>query len=414
MMSLNSIPFAQLKLKVKDKKNIQTVFSKLLSYFCNIIKQKAIRSQVTENTEISAKTKKTVLFCPLDWGLGHIARDLPLIKEFRKHGHRVIVAASQTLIGWLEKEYPQVETTLFEGPDIRYTKNGALFLKLMLFLPHLFRWLKKEKSITSALVEKYHPDLIVSDNRYGARHHSVYSVIITHQLMLKMPSLLRWAEYPVHLLIKRLIQPFRECWVPDFEKEHSLAGDLVHKYPLPENARLIGPLSRFDDPELNADVSKQPDPKSLLAIISGPEPQRSLLEEKLKNILNNYPGKICIVRGTDIRSARVQKAPKKMKIYNHLQTPYLLKKIKESEVIISRPGYSTIMDMYTLKKSILMIPTPGQTEQKYLAKYHHNKSHKLLNIKHINTPGNLPDTFPEQVLNNTSATKNFREVLNLL
>jgi hypothetical protein len=72
------------------------------------------------------------------------------------------------------------------------------------------------------------------------------------------------------------------------------------------------------------------------------------------------------------------------------------------------------MDMYTLKKSILMIPTPGQTEQKYLAKYHHNKSHKLLNIKHINTPGNLPDTFPEQVLNNTSATKNFREVLNLL
>ncbi|MDK2840530.1 MAG: hypothetical protein PWQ17_35 [Anaerophaga sp.] len=394
---------------VKDKKNIRTVFSKLLSYFCNIIKQKAIRSQVTENTEIAAK--KTVLFCPLDWGLGHIARDLPLIKEFSKHGHRVIVAASQTLIDWLEKEFPQVETTLFEGPDIRYTKNSALFLKMIFILPHLFRWLIKEKNITSVLVEKYHPDLIVSDNRYGARHYSVYSVIITHQLMLKMPLLLRWAEYPVYLLIKRLIRPFRECWVPDFEKEHSLAGDLVHKYPLPKNARLIGSLSRFDDPELPVDISKRPAPKSLLAIISGPEPQRSLLEEKLKNILNNYPGEICIVRGTDIKSAEVKKTTQNMKIYNHLQTPYLLKKIKESDVIISRPGYSTIMDMYTLKKSILMIPTPGQTEQEYLAKHHHNNLHKLLNIKHINTFDNLPHPLPPKVLNNTSATKNFREVL---
>lgn len=325
---------------------------------------------------MSYARQKTILFCPLDWGLGHIARDLPLIKEFLGNGHRVIVAASPALTAWLKTETPQVETILFKGPVIRYSKGKFLLLKLLTNLPGLLGWLKKERERVSELVREYQPHLIVSDNRYGARHPGVYSVIITHQLMLKMPLLLKWLEYPLHLFIKRLVRRFDECWVPDFSKEYSLAGDLVHKFTLPPNAKLIGPLSRFDNYCPGPSSNDTPDSKSVLAIISGPEPQRTIFESRVKSLFKSRARTATIITGT-LENEQKELRDNNLTFLAHLPTPEMLKTIRTHQTIITRAGYSTIMDMYFLKRNIWLVPTPGQTEQLYLARYHANKGHSM-------------------------------------
>ncbi|MGM0532696.1 MAG: glycosyltransferase [Bacteroidota bacterium] len=320
----------------------------------------------------------TVLFCPLDWGLGHIARDLPLIRWFHEQGHRVVVAASPKIESWLQKEFPGIETTRFDGPEIRYSRHKHLLIKLTLQLPKLMQWPGKEKKRTEELVNKFNPGLIVSDNRYGARHPDVFSVIITHQLMIKMPGLLKWTEWPVHNLIRFLLNKFDEVWVPDFPKKHSLAGDLVHKYPLPAHAKLIGPLSRFHNPKEPTTIDKDTPLSGILAIISGPEPQRSLLERELRKNAPRLNEKTTLITGIPAKKTGRETKSNNLDVYSHLSTDALQKSIKSNRIIIARAGYSTIMDMYYLGRQIWLVPTPGQTEQLYLADYHQEKGHITL------------------------------------
>ena len=320
----------------------------------------------------------TVLFCPLDWGLGHIARDLPLIRWFHNQGHKVIIAASPKIEEWLKKECPSIEVTRFQGPEIHYTRHRHLLLKLIFQLPKLMRWPGKEKKRTAELVSQFCPDLIVSDNRYGARHPEVFSAIITHQLMIKMPGPLKWTEWPLHKLIRFLLNKFDEIWVPDFDKKHSLAGDLVHKYPLPPHARLIGPISRFYNPEENTSPDRKLPLKGILAIISGPEPQCSLLEQKIREIAPTLTEKTTLITGNPSEQDRQEKRSNNLKEFPHLRTDALQKSIQSNRVIIARSGYSTIMDMYYLGRRIWLVPTPGQTEQMYLADYHGKKGHYIL------------------------------------
>lgn len=337
----------------------------------------------------------TILFCPLDWGLGHIARDLPLIKEFLKNGHKVIVAASPKLIRWMNTECPEVETDFFPGPKISYGKNGFSWLKLIASLPGLLFWPLREKRILQKLIKKHRPSLIISDNRYGARNSNVFSVFITHQLMLKMPGILQWMEYPMHLFLKFLINNFDECWIPDFPAERSLAGDLVHKYKLPKKARLIGPLSRFE--EKMSEIEPQKYQEDVLGIISGPEPQRTLLEQLLirkftiqKETLTLYTGKNELNKSVKANGISIQ---------GHRPTHIIKKEILNHNKIISRSGYSTIMDMFCLGKNCLLIPTPGQTEQEYLASYHEGKDHIFVKqsfLSRTDERGQL--TFPAQHL----------------
>ncbi|MFO8001294.1 MAG: glycosyltransferase [Marinilabilia sp.] len=325
----------------------------------------------------------TALFCPLDWGLGHMARDMPLIRELHNAGHKVIVAASPGLISWLKAEMPEIQTTEFRGPTIRYSRDKHLFLKLLSNFHKFIFWPWKEKKRTAILVNKFHPDLIVSDNRYGARHPGVRSVIITHQLMIKMPRPVKWLEWPVHRLILLLTKKFDEIWVPDFPLPHSLAGDLVHKYPLPRHARLIGPLSRFD-----GEVRKSEDPnaqkeRSILGIISGPEPQRTILEQKLRELSHHFTGRVTLITGTPSHQLKQEQNNRKTEVYSHLPTKQMEQTIKSHQTIIARAGYSTIMDMYFLGRSIWLVPTPGQTEQIYLATYHHKKNHLYAHQNHL-------------------------------
>lgn len=352
---------------------------------------------------------KTILFCPLDWGLGHIARDLPLIREFNRNGHRVVVAASKRLCKWLESEEPGIKTVFFDGPQIHYSGKKGAFSEILFQLPKLMRWPGKEKKRIRKLTEIFHPDLIISDNRYGARHSGINSVIITHQICIQLPRILKWTEYLLHLVVKYLIGKFDQCWIPDYPEEDSLAGKLVHQYPLPSNAVLIGPLSRFDS--ISQGSAPNTPQKNVLGIISGPEPQRSIFEELLKKKLAKLEGKHTLISGKTNRDKTNKETANPVSI-NHRPTQEMIRLIQNHKFIISRSGYSTIMDMYFLNRNIIMVPTPGQTEQIYLAQLHHGRMHHKINQNQIIGPEFL-NTINSRKEPFTSSKRplNFRSVL---
>jgi uncharacterized protein (TIGR00661 family) len=358
---------------------------------------------------MSQNTQKTILFCPLDWGLGHIARDLPLIREFSRNGHRVVVAASEKLCDWVKSETPDIETVFFDGPNIFYSGSRGAFSEIIFQLPGLLLWPGKEKKRIRELTALYHPDLIVSDNRYGARHPKITSVIITHQLCIQLPKMVKWAEYPLHLFVKYLIGKFDQCWIPDFPKADSLAGNLVHQYRLPKNAILIGPLSRFDN--TSEENNKEFQKKTVLGILSGPEPQRSIFEHLLRKNLEKQQGLHTLITGQTVAQNAYRKGAN-LVLIDHQPTREMLRLIQDHKVIISRSGYSTIMDMHFLNRAIIIVPTPGQTEQEYLSRFHHGHRHLRFSQKQI------PESDFEKVVTALKTTNscpnsplNFRSVL---
>lgn len=316
-----------------------------------------------------------MLICPLNWGLGHATRDIPIVKRLRDAGCRVIIATEAPLSTIFQESFPEIETYYFSGPKIRYHKSGSLLFKLLLQMPQMFFWLLKERQVTKHLVKKYNPYCIISDNRYGVRHKDVHSIIITHQLMIKLPGLIHWLEKPLHLFVKRLIQAFDECWVPDNPIPDSLAGDLVHKYPLPKNAKLIGPISRFMDDGDNGIVNKEQFPECKnLVVLSGPEPQRGILKNLLISQLSALNDKSSIICGIpDKREDVSEKISCNLVLIPHLNQEKLRHLINKSSTIICRSGYSSIMDLWFLEKNAILIPTPGQTEQEYLAQHNKNR-----------------------------------------
>lgn len=357
---------------------------------------------------LSNTASRTVLFCPLNWGLGHIARDVPLINEFTQNGYRVIVATEEPLTTWIKTEIPEIDTAIFSGPVIRYSSGARQLPALVKQLPAMIRGVFKETQRIKQLVIQYHPDIIVSDNRYGARCRNVKSVIITHQLMIKLPGYLRWLEGLLHQLVKWLVLRFDECWVPDNRPGHSLAGDLVHKYPLPANARLIGPLSRFDRERPSGKNYKQSFKNSIFAIVSGPEPQRTIMEALLRENMKNNKSTGTIVTGQP--GKRLKKSNPSISLLNHLPTDEMARQIVQHETIVCRSGYSTLMDMHILRKTAWLVPTPGQPEQEYLALFH-SRQNTYHSIHQNQLTNHLFHPLPSLKIHSETGDINFREAL---
>lgn len=313
------------------------------------------------------KKRKNVLICPLNWGLGHATRSVTIIKKFLYKNFNVIIAADKRPLDFLKQEFPDNENIVFSGFDVNYSKKNSMILKMFFNIPTFFFSLFKEHYILKNIIKEYDIDIVVSDNRYGLWNKNVFSIFLTHQMIVKCPKYLKFFEYIFYRLNKFNISKFNELWIPDFEDdERRLSGDLSHKYKLPKNSYFIGPLSRFTSGKKN--VLKNENKKyDVLVIISGPEPQRTILQEKIISDLEKSNLKSVIVRGiTETQEIIINK---NIKIYDNLNTNDLLQFIHDSELIICRSGYSSIMDMVSLGKNAVFIPTPGQTEQEYLAEY---------------------------------------------
>lgn len=331
---------------------------------------------------------------PLDWGLGHATRCIPVIKELLNQRCVVIIAASGSRRALLAAEFPSL---IFEEiPDygIKYGKNRALTIFRLIFsLPKILIRVKQEKAWLRQFCSRESPDLVISDNRYGLYDPRVPSVFITHQLLIRTPFGVM-ADRLVQLLNYPAIRHFSRCWVPDEQDDGaSLAGGLSH--PLKKPAiplRYIGWLSRFGAADmapvsLPADAETSgpermplPTPVDLLVLLSGPEPQRTLLEKTLLEQVAGLGIHVTLVRGLPGRgkfdlpggsggTLGLPVLPSNIEVFDHLPALLLERQMKSARLILARAGYSTIMDLMRLGKKAILIPTPGQTEQEYLGSY---------------------------------------------
>ena len=245
---------------------------------------------------MNGKKSKTILFCPLDWGLGHASRGIFLIRKFLDTGFKVILAADGESLALLQGEFPHLPWIRFSSFPIRYTKRIPLLVKLIFYLPVMLIGIIKEHRELKKILKNCSIDVVVSDNRYGLWNRDVLTVFITHQVSIRLPGWLSWFQYPLYRFIYRQIRKFNYLWIPDEPGEKSLSGELSQKYPLPVNARFTGIFSRFLY-ENNGSPGHSFPQYDLLVILSGPEPQRTILEEKICMQLKMSPYKALIIRG---------------------------------------------------------------------------------------------------------------------
>jgi len=264
----------------------------------------------------------------------------------------------------LQKEFPLLKSYALPSYNIKYSKSGKnLKFKLLLSIPSVIAAVKKEHKIVAQIIKKEGIVGSISDNRFGVYNSNIPAVYITHQLTV-LSGKTTGITSKTH---QKIIKNFNECWVPDFENELNFSGDLGRLETTDFNLKYLGILSRFKP-------VKCTNKYNLLIVLSGPEPQRTLLENKLFLELKNYQGKVLFVRGTIENNLKLETSnltigqSRNIKIRNYLLKDALEKALNESEIVIARSGYSSIMDLAVLGKKAFFIPTPGQFEQEYLAK----------------------------------------------
>lgn len=301
--------------------------------------------------------KKRILVAPLNWGIGHATRCIPIINWLREHDFEPIIASDGDALQLLKTEFPNLIHEVLPAYNIKYTKKGSdLKWKLLAQTPKMLKTKKAEKKITKLLIDKYNICGIISDNRLGVRNKNVPSVFITHQLNV-LSGNTSTVSTKIH---SEIMKKFDSVWVPDFKNEPSLSGKLGHlDNDTKINTTYLGPLSRLNKTEAKIEYD-------IMVLLSGPEPQRTILADKLFETLKSFEGNILFVKGKIEAEQTVSKI-NNFTIYNFMTSKAIEQGINSSKLIISRSGYTTIMDLAKLGKKAFFIATPGQFEQEYLA-----------------------------------------------
>ncbi len=299
--------------------------------------------------------KKKILIAPLNWGLGHATRCIPIIKALTEANFKPILASDGDALTLLQKEFPRLISYQLPSYHIEYSKKKNLKYKLLWSSPKIIKAIKKEKKAVEEIIDKENLSGIISDNRFGVRSAKIPSVYITHQLNVLSGSTTLISS-KIH---QQIISKFDECWIPDIKGGLNLSGELSNVNKKQLKIKFIGILSRFKKQLITKKIE-------VLIVLSGPEPQRSILEKKLLVQLKETNKKVVLVRGI-MTNKKLPSIIKNLTIVNYMLTEQLEQAINESEVVLARSGYSTIMDLEKLEKKAFFIPTPGQFEQEYLA-----------------------------------------------
>jgi hypothetical protein len=312
-----------------------------------------------------------ILVCPLNWGLGHATRCVPIIYNLAKENDLIIVSDGFPLIFFKnefpKEKFPQISFDVFHSYSISYSKKKSQIGAMIRSLPKIIFGIIKEHFWLEKYVKQHKIDKIISDNRFGMWNKRTFSVYITHQLMVKMPPEMQFLEKPIWRIHRWFIKHYDECWIPDFEdKNKNLSGDLSHKYFLLKNTKFIGALSRFQ-------LLENIEPNNLFStvcVLSGVEPQRTVFENFLLDKFKNSKEKILIIEGKPQSETR-KKQTGNITVVSHLSTEEIAAYLLGCQKIICRSGYSSVMDLAALNclYKTEFYPTPGQTEQEYLAKY---------------------------------------------
>ncbi len=301
-----------------------------------------------------------ILITPLDWGLGHSTRCIPIIQRLRELDARPVIGADKGPLALLLDAFPDLPHVRVPGVEVRYAKGGSQAWAMAAQFPAMLRSVREEHHLFLNLRRQLQLDAVISDQRFGIRAEGLPSVLITHQVFPFTPlaqGLLR--RFNLHN-----IRRFHRCWIPDDAKAPGLAGDLSHGRNMPHNARYIGPMSRMDPEKAIAPEEKY----RIVCVISGPEPQRTLLEDELMKQLPLIPGKHLLVRGKP--EPVLDEMIGNVRRLSHLGGDALTGALMKAELIVSRTGYTTLMDLVRIGRSALVVPTPGQEEQEYLGTLH--------------------------------------------
>lgn len=302
-------------------------------------------------------SKKNILVAPLNWGLGHATRCIPIIRELEKNGYTPILASDGVALHLLQKEFPHLKSLELPSYEIEYAKNGADFKwKLIKNSPKMIEAIFAEKKIVKKWIAEFDLQGIISDNRLGVYSKKIPSVFLTHQLNV-LSGKTTWISSTLH---QHFIKKFTECWIPDIQGNPNLSGKLGHLKNSTLNLKYLGPLSRLEKKDL-------PIKYDLMIMLSGPEPQRTFLEEKLTNEIQSFSGKVLFIKGI-IEAQQKISENENVTSYNFMTSSEIETAFNESEMVLCRSGYTTVMDLAKLQKKAFFIPTPGQFEQEYLAK----------------------------------------------
>ena len=324
-------------------------------------------------------THKKVLICVLNWGLGHATRCIPIIRELRRQNVEVTLASDGRALDLLKEEFPDLATFDLPAYNVTY-RTSNMFLNIAPQLPKILRAVNLEKKRVKELVEKHQFDCIISDNRFGCFIKGTPSIFMTHQLRIKMPFLL--LENIVAAANQYFIKKFDRCWIPDRLESPNLSGVLSHNVK-GLKSEFIGVLSRMKPINI-------PSQYDVLIVLSGPEPQRTYLEDVLTEQALASDKKVLIIQGKTERKSHVF-LNETTEVISYLTSEKLNKVMCASKIVISRSGYSTIMDLAMIGKKAILIPTPGQTEQEYLAenlkrdKIFYSESQRAFNLEDATT-----------------------------
>lgn len=303
---------------------------------------------------------KTVIVAPLDWGLGHATRDVPIIHHLAQAGHEVIIVADGRPYDFLSQRFPALKIIRCSGYDITYPKSDQFMVHMARSGPRIAKALREEKKAAERIAEEANADIIISDNRLNFRSKKTRNIFITHQLKVKA-GLLTIAASALH---SKFYSKFDEIWIPDHEGKNNISGDLAYQRKPKKHHRYIGPQTRFS--LVKTKMSGQG--KNLLFMLSGPEPQRTIFEELVLRELKKNPVPALILRGQPGQSHDSEPLPG-VRMLNHLDDEKLAAAIADSYAVVSRGGYSTLCDLTSANKKLICVPTPGQTEQEYLGDY---------------------------------------------
>ncbi len=302
---------------------------------------------------------KRVLISPLDWGLGHATRCIPIIHELIQQNYLVVLAIPKSIRFVWESEFPN--QTIIDAPayNISYAKHEQLWFKMLLSSRRILNTIKQEQKWLEEIVSQYKIDIVISDNRFGLSTSKCKCVYITHQLKIKAPFFTSFIN-KMHL---SYIERFDECWIPD-NLQSELSGELTKGTILNIKNRFVGVLSGLKEPSAVKNIKYD-----FALLLSGPEPQRSILEKKLLQVVTKSKKRIILIRGRKSDGQALLDIPERCDVLDYANRLDLQQILEETDVVVCRSGYSTIMDLSALGKKVFFIPTPGQLEQEYLAEY---------------------------------------------
>lgn len=316
-------------------------------------------------------TGKRILVAPLDWGLGHSARCIPIIHALLQRGAVPIIGADNGPLALLRGEFPEMEHVRIPGATIRYSKGGSQLWSMLRQFPEMVRSVRTENALFDRIRRDLYLHAVISDQRFGLRAHQLPSVLITHQVFPFTPI----AQGVLRKLNQRHIARFDRCWIMDEREAPGLAGELSHGRNLPANARYIGTLSRMR-PGQRGEVAHY----RIVAVISGPEPHRTLVDAILTEQLQRIEGQHLLVRGLPGKAEDEQRG--NVLCVPHWGSAELAAAMAAAELVVSRSGYTTLMDLIALGRSALVIPTPGQAEQEYLGALHVRTGRFVVQAQH--------------------------------